>query len=307
MINYTERVTDLMHDIIMRVPSLSYIDPSRLLVFARYGRAGAEGAFATCHCLTLPPTEPGYYYWRDRETGRITRRSEWFVVKCPSVEIAATPIDYLISFTLPRFCNQTLERSRKEEYYRGVESWVAKLDTIVHELYHIDPDSNGIRTVERRDGECSSLAHGPTFLLNVSSMVKQYLRSNPDPERYDFLRCSFTDLSHRFGGVVATTFRTFPSFPQRYMEALPAPPGEADHGQDHGKVEPIKSPNRPRHYTEADLCIRQFFDDPSAGARGASSGTRSTLRLQTAVFDERAVAAACERSRPKFLSDGARG
>ena len=295
MINYTDRIKDLMHDIVMRVPALSYIDPSRVLVFARYGRAHAEGAFATCHCLTLPPTEPGYYYWRDRETGRITRCSEWFVVKCPSVEIAATPIHYLISFTLPRFCNQALARSRKEEYYRGVEPWIAKLDTIVHELYHIDPESNGIRTAERNDGSCSSLAHGPTFLLNVSSMVKQYLRSNPDPGRYDFLRYDFADLSRRFGVVVATTFRTFPSFPQRYMEALSTPPAEPVHV----RIEPIKSTNRPQHYTDADLCIRQFFDEPAPSGRSGSNGVRSTVRLRTAVLDERAVAAACERPRPK--------
>ena len=295
MINYTDRINDLMHDIVMRVPALSYIDVSRLLVFARYGRPGAEGAFATCHCMTLPPTEPGYYYWRDRETGQITRRSEWFVVKCPSVEIATTSIHYLISFTLPRFCNQTLEHSRKEEFYRGVEPWMAKLDTIVHELYHIDPASNGIRTIERRDGECSSLAHGPAFLQTVSSMVKQYLRTNPDPARYDFLRHSFSDLVIRFGGVVATTFRTFPSFPQRYMEPLASPPIE----EDRVKVEPIKSANRPHRYTEADLCIRQFFDDRAASGRGGSNGARATVRLQTAPLDERSVAAACDSSQKR--------
>ena len=295
MINYTDSITNLMRDVVMRVPALSYIDAARVLVFARYGRAHAEGAFATCHCLTLPPTEPGYYYWRDRETGRITRRSEWFVVKCPSVEIAATPIHYLISFTLPRFCNQALEGSRKEEYYKGVDPWVAKLDTIVHELYHIDPDGNGIRTVERRDGAYSSLAHGPSFLKTVSGMVKQYLRANPDPSRYEFLRHDFDGLVKRYEGVVATTFRTFPSFPQRYMEALSSLPVDA--GQ--VKVEPIKSSNRPVRYTDADLCIRQFFDDRSASGRAGSNGTRSTVRLQTAVLDERAVAAACERPAQK--------
>src|SRR5512142_1041732 len=257
MINYTDRIKDLMHDIVMRVPALSYIDLSRVLVFARYGRADAEGAFATCHCLTLPPTEPGHYYWRDRDTGRITRRSVWFVVKCPSVAIAATPSDYLISFTPPRFCNQTLERSRKEEYYRGVEPWIAKLDTIVHELYHVDPKSNGIRTVERADGGSSAFSHGPLFLKSVAEMVMQYLRSNPDPERFEFLRYSFADLTVRYGGVVATTFRTFPSFPQRYMEALPPPVDDVEQV----KIEPIKSPNRPRRYTEADLVVREFFEE----------------------------------------------
>ena len=78
MINYTERLTLLMDDIVTRVPTLSFIDIADVLVFARAGRSNAEGAFATCHCLTLPPSEPGYYFWRDRATKVITRRSEWF-------------------------------------------------------------------------------------------------------------------------------------------------------------------------------------------------------------------------------------
>ena len=66
---------------------------------------------------------------------------------------------------LPRFCDQSLERSRKAELYpQGTPAWVAKLDTIVHELYHIDPDESGIRRVSRltapirraRTGRCST-------------------------------------------------------------------------------------------------------------------------------------------------------
>ena len=75
MINYTERITLLIDDLVKRVPGLRYIDPSSLLVFARFGRSHADGAYATCHCLTLPSSEPGYYFWRDRRSGAITRRS----------------------------------------------------------------------------------------------------------------------------------------------------------------------------------------------------------------------------------------
>ena len=75
MINYTERLALLIDDVVARVPALGYIDTKRLLVFARYGRSDADGADATGHCLTLPTSEPGYYFWRDRRTGRITRRS----------------------------------------------------------------------------------------------------------------------------------------------------------------------------------------------------------------------------------------
>ena len=128
MINYTERLTLLMHDIVRRVPTLSFINPEEVLVFARAGRSEADGPFATCHCLTLPPSEPGYYFWRDRHSGRITRRSEWFVTKSPRVTIGGREIKYLISFSLPRFCDQSLDRSRKERFYRRAsDKWIAKL------------------------------------------------------------------------------------------------------------------------------------------------------------------------------------
>jgi len=92
MINYTERIGQLMADIVARVPTLSFLDVSRVLVFARAGRSDAEGPYATCHCVSLPPSEPGYYYWRDRRTGALTRRSEWFVTKSPTVAIDTRPV-----------------------------------------------------------------------------------------------------------------------------------------------------------------------------------------------------------------------
>ena len=67
LINYTERVSLLMEDVVSRVPMLSFIDMSKVLVFARGGRTHAEGAYATCHCICLPASDPGYYFWRDRK------------------------------------------------------------------------------------------------------------------------------------------------------------------------------------------------------------------------------------------------
>src|ERR671924_532816 len=123
MINYTDRLARLMTDVVRRTPRLSFIDLNEVLLFGRFGRAEAEGAFATCHCLTLPESEPGYYFWRDRSTGQLTRRSEWFVTKSPEVRVGNTRVKYLISFVLPRFCDQTLERSRKADLYPGGAPW----------------------------------------------------------------------------------------------------------------------------------------------------------------------------------------
>jgi hypothetical protein len=258
LINYTERLTLLMQDVVSRVPTLSFIDVGDLLVFARAGRSDAEGAFATCHCLSLPPSEPGYYFWRDRKTGEITRRSEWFVTKSPVVTISGRPIKYMFSFALPRFCDQSLDRSKKEQYYPGVDApWIAKLDTVVHELYHIDPELSGIRRLERGDGTYSANCHSNRFFEQVADMVAIYLESGPDPATYDFLRHDFKTLESRFGGIVGNSFRTFPSYPQRFIEPLAIqPPLDADMAS--VDIEPIRRARLPILYTEDDLHIRQF-------------------------------------------------
>ena len=255
MINYTERIALLMQDIVLRTPRLSFINLKEVVVFGRFGRSDAEGAFATCHCLTLPESDPGYYFWRDRTTGELTRRSEWFVTKSPEVRIGGTRIKYLISFVLPRFCDQTLERSRKAALYPGFPGWFAKLDTIVHELYHIDPDESGIRRVVRADGTNSPRSHGPLFYEEVAEMVRSYLRTRPDPALYGFLEPGFDGLTAQHGGLVAATFRNFPSFPQRYMERLDAPPVDPAI-----KIEPLKPLTQPVLYTEDDLHMRQFTE-----------------------------------------------
>jgi hypothetical protein len=262
MINYTERLSLLMRDIVRRVPTLSFIDMADVLVFGRAGRSNAEGAFATCHCLTLPPSDPGYYFWRDRATHRVTRRSEWFVTKSPVVTVGPRKIKYMISFALPRFCDQSLDRSRKERFYPGADPWTAKLDTVVHELYHIDPDFAGIRRIEKEDGTYSANCHGQQFFAQVADMVHAYLASKPNPEVYEFLRQDFTELEARFGGIVATSFKTFPSFPQRYIERLADQlPCEAD--TEGVALEPLRGPQHPTRFSDEHLHIRQFMKDAS--------------------------------------------
>jgi hypothetical protein len=257
LFNYTERLTLLMEDVVRRVPTLSFIDVADVLVFARSGRTNAEGAFATCHCLTLPASEPGYYFWRDRVSNRITRRSEWFVTKSPQVQVGGREIKYMISFSLPRYCDQSLDRSRKERFYQGAEPWLAKLDTVVHELFHIDPSYSGIRRIERGDGTYSANCHGQQFFEQVAEMVHVYLNSTPAPTAHEFLRDDFAALEAQYGGIVGTAFRTFPSFPQRYIERLSEQlPCDAD--AEGVKVESLQVPHQPTRYSQDDLHVRQF-------------------------------------------------
>lgn len=254
MFNYTDHVRLLMEDIVRRVPRLSDIDLRDVLIFGRLGRSDTHGAYAACHSLTLPDSEPAYYFWRDGRTGRLTRRSEWFITRSPELRIHGRRVRHLISIALPRFPDQTIRSSRKEHAYPAAGDWLAKLDTIVHELYHIDPRDGGIRRSVRADGQPSEVAHTPQFFLDVATMVHTYLESRPDPEVYAFLREDFASLARLHGGVAGTTFRGYPSFPQRYRVRL-------DHQPAHPRaahIIPVEGQTRRHRFTEADLEVREF-------------------------------------------------
>jgi hypothetical protein len=141
---------------------------------------------------------------------------------------------------------------------------MAKLDTVIHELYHIAPDLKGIRRIER--GDCTYFAdcHGQHYHHEVADMVQAYLASSPDPDVYEFLRDDFDQLERRHGGVVGTAFRAFPSYPQRYIERLsdqPPPPADADLAG--VQVEPVRTSRQRELFTEDDLHIRQFDRETS--------------------------------------------
>lgn len=228
-INYTGALSLLMQDIVTRVPALNFIDLSKVLVFARPGRSSADGAYASCHSLGLPTSDPGYFFWRDRTTGEVTRRTEWFVTKSPQVFVNDQLMNYMISFALPRFTDQTLARSRKRSLYpEGTADWVAKLDTVVHELYHVDPEQNCLRRFRRTDGTESDALHNATYFEDVAELVQQYLATAPDQRLLEFLRYDFDGLRARYGAVAGTAFRAFPSYPRRYREVVVGQPLPAD-------------------------------------------------------------------------------
>ena len=90
--------------------------------------------------------------------------------------------------------------------------------------------------------------------------MKTYLDSGPDPALFDVLRHDFATLDARHAGVTATSFRGFPSYPQRVLERLseqpPCDPALAD-----VQVDPWPSARRRHVYTEADLRVRRFTLD----------------------------------------------
>lgn len=250
MFHFTDALSGLVADIARRVPALAHVRPDRTLVFARRGRTGADGPNATCHCLTLPTSEPGYYFWADAITGTITRRSPWFVTRSPQVVIHGTPIDYMISIALPRFADQVSRR--KLERYAGLPSWVVRLDTVVHELYHIAPDASGLRRLPRPDGSLDHRTHPPQFFDDVRAMVCAYLDTAPSADVLEVVMHDFATLKARHGTVLGTTFRDA-SYPQRYAHVIDEQPAEPA-----VPVEPFKEAPGRAVFNECDLVVRDF-------------------------------------------------
>jgi len=129
---------------------------------------------------------------------------------------------------------------------------VVRLDTIVHELYHIAPDANGLRKLERPDGSLDPRPHPPQFFDDVRDLVCDYLDTSPSADVLEVVRHDFATLQARHGPVVATTFRDG-SYPQRYTDVLadqPVAPAVV--------VEPFKDAPGRALFTEADLVVRDF-------------------------------------------------
>jgi hypothetical protein len=186
----------------------------------------------------------------------VTRRTEWFVTKSPKVYFDGRLMNYMISFALPRFTDQTLARSRKRALYpSGTPDWVAKLDTVIHELYHIDPEQNCLRRFMRADGSVSDALHSATYFEDVAALVQQYLATKPDATLLDFLQYDFEGLKAQFGAVGGVTFRSFPSYPRRYREAVEGPPLPLD--IQHAPIEKVVDGST-RVFSDGDLRLRDF-------------------------------------------------
>ena len=161
-----------------------------------------------------------------------------------------------------------LEHSRKRFHYPGAESWIAKLDTVVHELFHIDPLKTGLRQMVRNDGTNAHRCHSPEFFTEVASLVRQYLATNPDPAmcRLPALRFRRIDRALRprdRHGLPRVSFLSAVSRASRRAAG-----GHVDCHRHIDRDDELSG--APPPVSDADLDLREFFD---TGSRRAIIGS----------------------------------
>ena len=91
---------------------------------------------------------------------------------------------YLFAVMAPRFMNLSFDE---------------KLNTVMHELFHIDPTFNG--DVRRFPGK--NWQHGaPGYFDAMSRRFKdEWLAADPSPELFEFLKWNFDELVARYSRV----------------------------------------------------------------------------------------------------------
>ncbi len=173
--DYTDAVRKLCEDICFRVPEFGNIRMDRVAVsFSQTRNNSSYGVYAS---LTPLRFEGG------RRT-MLSRGKEWEVQRLPH-ESGVGDYLYILYVCVPRFMNLKL---------------TMKLETIIHELFHIGPKFNG--DLRRFEGRC--YAHGSSvrsYDNKVRQLLKTWLDQDPPTEVWNFLQLNYRELCDRFGSV----------------------------------------------------------------------------------------------------------
>ena len=205
---------------------------------------------------------------------------------------------------LPRFCDQSLERSRKADLYPQATPSLAR------QARHDRPRALSHRSRRVRHPPRLALRRHRFAALARAALLRGRRRDGEGLSRVGrrsralrlSRRTTSPALTARHGGVVATTFRNFPSFPQRYMEPVDMPAADPLL-----KVEPLKPLTQPVLYTEDDLAhppVHRGGAAPADPQGTAPGGVSAPAGCCSRHHSTRLIPT--NRSRPVARSRGAR-
>lgn len=175
--NFTEHMRNLCVDVTSRLGELSHVDMNRVAVaFAQTRKRVRHGMWASLTPMRF-------------KNGAITERrgnSAYTVQRLFAPD--GTEMLYILTFYLPRFTQLSFQD---------------KLVTIFHELWHVSPRFDG--DIRRHPGRCYAHTQSEKeYDAAMAVLAKKWLRQDPPPELYAFLRMSFRRLQDEFGFVYGT-------------------------------------------------------------------------------------------------------
>lgn len=161
-------------DVCRRHPEFRHIDMSRVVVTFAQTRSPVEWGMQA----KLTPMR--------FEAGAMTERRDGRTWTVQRIFDGGQEILYILTFYLPRFLNL---------------SYMEKLVTVFHELYHVSPRFDG--DIRRFEGACyMHTGSQASYDQQMEVFVKQYLRMKASPALRSFMRHDFHGLRKASGAVV---------------------------------------------------------------------------------------------------------
>lgn len=167
----------LCTDVAARVPELAHVDMQRVGVgFSQARLRTRHGLYATLTPLRFP----------GGRLHALRRGKRWAIQRL--YDTSGREMLYILSFYLPRFLDLPFAQ---------------KLNTTLHELWHIGPAFDG--DLRRFAGRCYAHSHSrKSYDRQMDALVERYLAANPPETLYDFLRADHRQLVALHGPVYGT-------------------------------------------------------------------------------------------------------
>lgn len=172
--NFCMAMRQFCVDVCLRHSEFQHIDMSRVVVTYAQARSSVEWGMQA----KLTPMR--------FERGQMTEQRDGQTFTVQRVFHNQKEMLYILTFYLPRFLNQ---------------SYMEKLVTVFHELYHISPQFNG--DIRRFSGPCyMHTGSQAEYDRLMARFVRQYLRGGAPESLRRFMKFDFQSLQKSFGQVV---------------------------------------------------------------------------------------------------------
>lgn len=182
MLNLDLKIQNLLQDIIDHCTYFKHVDLTRVIISMKSSLTpGTDGVYAQLLPLRY---KNGSYSGIERVGNRLER------YKMEPIYRERREMFYILYFYMPRFMNL---------------SFIEKMTTIFHELYHISPEFNG--DIRRFPGK--NYMHGASidkFDSLMTALAKDYLFRTSNLDRSDFLRFGSRLLQKRYRKIVYSQY-----------------------------------------------------------------------------------------------------
>lgn len=177
MLHFNNAIFALIEEITKHVDEFRSLDCSRIRVSAAFNKKRSRGGL-------LAYVLPLKYRYGSPIERRVRGNSIYTFAMIPYLD-SGKEILYLIYFMLPRFMNLSLRD---------------KLETVIHELYHISPEFDG--DLRRLAGRSS--LHGNSlkeYDRKIKVLTDEFMHSLHDEQKYAFLKPNMWQAKRKFGEI----------------------------------------------------------------------------------------------------------